>query len=83
MNNHSQHDVGSPRHPESTPQDQMNSHQHDWGSHSVLRSTFLEVTAAYSTVLGDTDTHLTNEAMPSEAMAHRTPSRLQSQEPVP
>ena len=32
MNNHSQHDVGSSRHPESTPQDQMNSHQHDWGS---------------------------------------------------
>ena len=51
--------------------------------HSVLRSTFLEVTAADATVLDDTDTDLNNEVMPSEATAHRTPSRLQSQEPVP
>ena len=43
--------------------------------HSVLRSTFLEVIAADATVLGDTDTHLTNEAMPSEATANRTPSK--------
>ena len=27
INNHSQHDIGSPWHPESTPQDQMKSHQ--------------------------------------------------------